>query len=142
MQIDCRLVELRWGFNYGICYIIKTSMLHLNIKIKNIYMQLSLLCNKSEVVNVISSSMPPFDRMSYKRWSRTGNQGQFYCQEWFITINCRLSNQGQFHIVQVEYIYESISRSMNNLTTAGASTVTATLTEGLSDHSVISANLV
>lgn len=36
MQIDCRLVDLRWGFNYGICYIIKTSMLHLNIKIKKI----------------------------------------------------------------------------------------------------------
>lgn len=35
-------------------------------------MQLSLLCNKSEVLNVISSSMPPFDRMFYKRWSRTG----------------------------------------------------------------------
>lgn len=31
---------------------------------------------------------------------------------------------------------------MTNFTTAGASTVTATLTDGLSDHSVTSANLV
>jgi hypothetical protein len=39
-------------------------------------------------------------------------------------------------------VYDSISLSINNLTTVGASTVTATLTVGLSVHSVTSPNLV
>lgn len=50
--------------------------------------------------------------------------------------------RGSMHELLFEKIHESMSRSMIILTTVGASTVTATFTVGLSDHSLTSSNLV